>query len=601
MSGFLCIIRTMKKLTGLTASDGIAAGKLFYVSDKPNIYIPSYTIGEKDIPFHKERLKKAMAEAAEDLKQLINHCGENAEDRQLCKDEKDILATHIMMLSDEHFLKEVYSELEKTKKNIEFILKKKIDETAAVLSSAADEYLKERAGDIQDAFEAVFVKLLSSKGRAVSRFENAPKNSIIAAKLIKPSEAVALKNAGAAGIIMEEGGLTGHISIMARSWDIPMLVGVAGCMDFARPDMPVIVDADEGFVLLNPPPAEIKKYREKIDERKIRLKQMLEESGSNSGVVKTLDGVEVSVNANITFPEEVENKFVAASDGIGLFRSEFLFLEDGNIPDEETQFAAYVKVIKAMKNKPVVIRTFDVGADKMIGEQENLGEKNPLLGWRAVRYCLDRTEIFKTQLRALQRAAVFGNVYILVPMISTIAEIEKVKMLLSEAEKECRAKNCEYKKDVQLGIMIEVPSAAAAADLFAPYVDFMSIGTNDLIQYIMAADRENTKVSPLANYFEPAVIRLIKNTIDAERFAKQAPGHFVSMCGEMSSNPEAAFLLLGMGLRHFSMPAGKIYRMKNFFSKVSVKEAVKVYNEICSLASSDEIAKKLSAAIKEIR
>ena len=582
----------MKKLTGLIASDGLAAGPLYCITELPETVILPYKISKNEIIEHKNRLNDAVNAAKDELMQL-------ASNSQNDKTGKDIIDTHIMMLSDSVFLDSVFTEIEKSEMNVEWILKNKIEETANMLKNSGDAYLTERADDIKDAFDSVFTHLLLNRSANNSRFEKVPKGAIIAAKLIKPSEALLVKNAGVAGIIMEEGGVTSHIAIMARAWDIPMLVGVKGCMEFARFNMPAALDADNGFVLFNPPDSEIAQYKKRIEKRNEEVKELLnaEKNYTERLTITTADGIKVSVNANIAFPEEIENKFVTISNGIGLFRSEFLFLEDGKIPCEEKQFAAYKKVVDAMKKKSVVIRTFDVGADKMVGEQENLREKNPLLGWRAVRYCIDRREVFKTQIRAILRAGASGNVYILIPMISNVEEIIEVKKIIKECEAECKAKGQVTAKYVGLGIMIEVPSAAIAADLYAPFIDFMSIGTNDLVQYTMAADRENTKVSPLANYFEPAVLRLIKNVIDAQKFIPDQRGHLVSMCGEMASHEDAAFLLLGMGLRHFSMPGGKILKMQKFMETVCVKDAEMLYENIKHLNSAKEIEEKVREAL----
>ena len=584
----------MKKLTGLSASDGLAAGPLYCITELPETVIPSYTISERDVAVHKNRLIEAVDSAKNELRQLISNTHND-------KTGKDIIDTHIMMLSDSVFLDSVIYELEKSKINVEYILKSKIEETAEMLKNSGDTYLAERACDIRDAFDSVFAHLLLTRPANNVQFEKIPAGSIIAAKLIKSSEALLVKNAGVAGIIMEEGGITSHISIMARAWNIPMLVGVTGCMDFARFNMPAVLDADNGFVLFNPPEAETSEYKTKITKRSEELKTLLaaQKNYAERLSITTRDGVTVSVNANIAFPEEIENQFVTVSNGIGLFRSEFLFLKDGKIPEEDTQFEAYKKVVEAMGKKSVVIRTFDVGADKMIGEQKVLGEKNPLLGWRAVRYCLEHRDIFKTQIRAILRAGAFGNVYILIPMISNAEEIIEVKKIIEECKTECAERGFFAARYVGLGIMIEVPSAAIAADLYAPLIDFMSIGTNDLIQYTMAADRENTKVAPLANYFEPAVLRLIKHVLDSQQFIKDRRGHLVSMCGEMASHEEAVFLLLGMGLRHFSMPAGKILKMQRFMENVNVKKAEKLYESITHLNSAQRIEELVRRAMAD--
>ncbi len=584
----------MKKLNGLIASDGFAEGLIYCVNDAAEHIISAYPIKNEEVEFHKKRLENAVETAKEELGQLISGSQDSG------KTANDILNTHIVMLSDTSFIKSVCSDIETLKLNAEFVLQKKIDETIGLLKASGNKELMLRCDDIKDAFDSVFVHLLSSRTAKINRFEKMPKGAIIVASIIKPSEALSIKNCQAAGIVIKEGGVTSHIAIMARAWDIPMLVGVEQCMDFARSNMPAVIDADKGFVLFNPPASEINIYKEKIEKRNAEIKELLERQKNyiERLAISTKDGVKVSVNANIAFPEERENKFVTISNGIGLFRSEFLFLEDGEIPDEEIQYNEYKKVLESMGKRPVVIRTFDVGADKMIGEQKNLGELNPLLGWRAVRYCLEHQDIFKTQLRAILRAGAFGNAYILIPMISNAEEIAEVKAIIEDCKDECRKKGQPIAENMGIGIMIEVPSAAIAADLYAPLIDFMSIGTNDLIQYTMAADRENIKVAPLANYFEPSVLRLIKHVIDSTKFIKDQRGHLVSMCGEMASHEDAVFLLLGMGLRHFSMPAGKILKIQKFMEDINVKDAEKLYEQIKDLNSAKQIKEKVKEALK---
>ncbi len=587
----------MKKLTGLIASDGMATGQLYCVMDHPELIIPSYKISDKEIPIHQKRFNEAIQKAKDGLAELLSNSNEEN------KTEEDILSTHIMMLNDTDFLNSVLTEIETKKVNVELALKTKLTETIEIIKQANDKYLSARAVDIEDAFDYVFNHLLHTRANNNSRFAKVPKGAIIAAKLIKPSEAMLVKKAGVSGIIMEEGGVTSHIAIMARAWDIPMLVGVKDCIDFSLFGVQAILDADKGCVLLNPSEQDINQAKERIIKREIELKELLanQEKYAKRLSMKTSDGVTVSVNANIAIPEEIENKFVNVSNGIGLFRSEFLFLEDGKIPNEEEQFRAYKKVLEAMGKKYVAIRTFDFGADKMLDEQKNLKEVNPLLGWRAIRYCLDRQDIFKTQIKAILRASCYGHAYLVVPMISTVEEVIKVKKIIEECKEDCKNEGKECPEHINLGIVVEVPSTAITADLYAPYVDFFTIGTNDLIQYTMAADRENTRVSSITNYFEPSVLRLIKNVLEAQKHIKDQTGYLVSMCGEMASHEDAAFLLLGMGLRHFSMPPSKILKMQKFMEKVSVKDAEKLYEEVRNLNSPQLIKEKVQTAINKYK
>lgn len=579
----------MRKITGLIASSGLAFGKVFKLSNREERDIPSYSI--KDVSFERLRLQNALLETQKEMQGLL----EEYEKKNKESDEVNILNTHLAMLYDEDFITQVIKNLEEEKLNVEAILTKKLEEYANILATSPNTYIRERALDIKDAFEGVFDKLLSSREKT-SRFKNVPKNSIIIARDIMPSEALALKETQVKGIIMEEGGLTGHISIIARSWGIPMLVSVPHCMNY-NSGLQAILDAEGGFVIFNPYQKDIEEYEKKIEEKSQKLSDF--EPLFTEGLIKTLDGIPISVSANIAFKDEIDSPSMKIADGIGLFRTEFLFLQDDKIPDENVQYEVYSSVIKAFPNKKVLIRTFDAGSDKMLKEQECLHEKNPLLGWRAIRYCFARPEIFKAQLKAILRSAVFGDVHILIPMVSSLEEIIRLKEILNEAKSELRFKNIQHRDDVPLGIMVEVPSIAIIADLVSQHVDFMSIGTNDLVQYTMAVDRENGKVSSLANYFEPSVLRLIKNTIDSK--AKSANDeYFVSMCGEMASNKEAVFLLLGMGLKSFSMPSWKIYEMKKFISSISLTKAKKIYKKIMSMSSPQLILKCIKDEINTL-
>lgn len=579
----------MRKITGLIASSGLAFGKVFKLSNREERDIPSYSI--KDVSFERLRLQNALLETQKEMQGLL----EEYEKKNKESDEVNILNTHLAMLYDEYFITQVIKNIEEEKLNVEAILTKKLEEYANILATSPNTYIRERALDIKDAFEGVFDKLLSSREKT-SRFKNVPKNSIIIARDIMPSEALALKETQVKGIIMEEGGLTGHISIIARSWGIPMLVSVPHCMNY-NSGLQAILDAEGGFVIFNPYQKDIEEYEKKIEEKSQKLSDF--EPLFSEGLIKTLDGIPISVSANIAFKDEIDSPSMKIADGIGLFRTEFLFLQDDKIPDENVQYEVYSSVIKAFPNKKVLIRTFDAGSDKMLKEQECLHEKNPLLGWRAIRYCFARPEIFKAQLKAILRSAVFGDVHILIPMVSSLEEIIRLKEILNEAKSELRFKNIQHRDDVPLGIMVEVPSIAIIADLVSQHVDFMSIGTNDLVQYTMAVDRENGKVSSLANYFEPSVLRLIKNTIDSK--AKSANDeYFVSMCGEMASNKEAVFLLLGMGLKSFSMPSWKIYEMKKFISSISLTKAKKIYKKIMSMSSPQLILKCIKDEINTL-
>ncbi|MFC1239356.1 phosphoenolpyruvate--protein phosphotransferase [Treponema vincentii] len=578
----------MKKFTGLSVCDGLVACTLVCIPEKVVQTMPAYAITPQNIQNEQERLRIAVQAAQDELRQkLAEYQTADAHSRS---PEQTILETHQTMLADEEFIRSIYTEIETSLTNAEAVLKRKLDEVTAMLTSSGDNYLCERAVDIQDAYEPVFSYLNPRHKQTTSRFAGVPQGSLLAARVFKPSEALEIKKLAPCGIIMEGGGATSHIAIMARAWNIPTLIAVQGLMAEAKSGMYAVLDATKGTLTLEP-------NAETIAQIKSTSSEQIEvtEGERDYTLVYTQDGTPVHLSANIVLTEESALPAVQNTAGIGLFRSEFLFLGTQDIPDEEHQYTAYHTVLERMGSKPVVIRTFDAGADKMLKEQENRLERNALLGWRGIRYCLDRPEIFKHQLRALLRAGCIGNLHILIPMISCKKEITAVRNLIKEIEQECEQNRIPYKKDIPIGIMIEVPSAAIAADLYAPAVDFFSIGTNDLIQYTMAADRENQTVAHLADCFQPAVLRLIRHVIETEPLLHRTGdlrGGFVSMCGEMASDTEAVPLLLGMGLRRFSMAAQKIPEIAQRIESIRISDAEALCKAVSLLGAAEEIRRE---------
>ena len=578
----------MKKFTGLSVCDGLVACHLVCIPENVTQAPPSYAIAAENIHHEQERLQIAVQAAQKELRQALAGC--RTTDAPTKAPEQAILESHQTMLADEEFLRGIYTEIETSLMNAEAVLKRKLDEVIAMLTASKDAYLCERAVDIQDAYEPVFSYLNPQHKQAPSRFAGVQPDSLLAARVFKPSEALEIKKLAPCGIIMEEGGATSHIAIMARAWNIPTLIAVQGLMDSAKSGMYAMLDATNGTLTLEPDAEAIAQ----IKSASIEQIEVTEEKRDYTQVY-TQDGIPVHLSANIALVEESALSAVQNAAGIGLFRSEFLFLGTQDIPDEEHQYIAYRTVLERMGSKPVLIRTFDTGADKMLKEQENLYERNALLGWRGIRYCLDRPEIFKPQLRALLRAGCTGNLHILLPMVSCKKEITAVRNLIKEIEQECEQNRIPYQKDIPVGIMIEVPSAAIAADLYVPAVDFFSIGTNDLIQYTMAADRENQTIAHLADCFQPAVLRLIRHVIEAEPLLRRtgdSRGGFVSMCGEMASDAEAVPLLLGMGLHRFSMAAQKIPEIAQRIESIRLSDAEALCEAVSRLDTAEEIRRE---------
>ena len=505
-----------------------------------------------------------------------------------------------MMLGDPDFIPKIRNDLSRKLLNVEAVMKDAVEESAGVLRATGDSYLAERAVDIEDAFDRVMGHVLQARREGhrgqtqVSPSRFIPPGTILVAKNLKPSEALSIRDSGITGIVLEEGGATSHVAILARSWRIPAVMGVRGIIDETADGEEIILDAEDGVVVLEPGTDLAASYRSRLSGGRPRSESEAELLSIAKAPAKTRDGTLLTLRANIALADEAVSARTQGALGVGLFRSEFFFLGSDVTPDEETQFEAYRRAVEGMKGEPVVIRTLDAGGDKMLGEQADLAEKNPLLGWRAVRYCLDRRDLFRTQLRALLRASHYGDLRIMFPMISSVEELDSALEVLEEAKAECAEAGQAFTRRIKTGIMIEIPAAAVCADLLAKKADFMSIGTNDLIQYTMAVDRENAKVAHLYDCYNPAVLRMIRMTIEAGRKARVD----VSMCGEMAGDPAAVFLLMGMGLRNFSMSPALIGPVKELVRKVSLADAEVLAAAALELSAAREIRKLVQERMK---
>lgn len=591
----------MRKLEGLSASRGVASGPVFCLADEETVSIPRYAIAKDEVDAHWKRFEAALEKARGEITLLKG-------DRS--REQAEILEAHLMMLSDPEFIPSIRNALSANQCNIEAALKDKIDESANVLRSTGDAYLAERAVDIEDAFGRVLGHLLrdgaprqcaaadpsgSNPSAPVARLSRfIPPGTILVARNIKPSEALALKDTGITGIVLEEGGATSHVAILARSWRMPAVMGVRGVLSMLKDGDEIVLDGESGSVILEPTADQIASAKSRMIAERADGAALCGLARNPAEPAVTRDGAVMSLRANIALAREAKEALAAGAEGIGLFRSEFLFLGSDALPDEETQYAAYREAVEAMDGRPVIIRTLDAGGDKMIGEQRDLGEKNPLLGWRAVRFCLDRRDLFRTQLRALLRAGVAGDLRVMFPMISNVEELDAVYEVLDEAKAELAREGATFNPDIKTGVMIEIPSAAVCADLLAKRSDFMSIGTNDLTQYTMAVDRENSRVAHLFDGYNPAVLRLVKATIEAGRQARVD----VSLCGEMAGDPEAVFLLMGLGLRNFSMAPALLAQVKALIRMVSLAEAEELASAAMESASAREIRKMVQGKLK---
>ncbi len=549
---------TMKKFRGISASPGIAIGRIFLYLDE-KLKVPRYDILPDDLENEIDRFKQASSRAVEEIKALQKEATE-----QELGEESRFLDSHILMLSDPEFISRIELNLKNYLKNVEWILYLTVKQVVKKLEAADSPYLRERTVDIHDVAKRVLSHLMFNERISLSDLQN---DVIVVCHDLLPSDTIGMKREKVKGIAMNAGGKTSHTAILARAFQIPAVLGLSDITNHARSGERIIIDGDKGTVILDPDEATLAEYRGLLNEW-YQHEKVLNLQNKLSCVTK--DKKHIHLYANIEVPEEVESVIDHHADGIGLYRSEFLFLQSDGEASEERQFQAYSSVLKAMEGHgSVTIRTLDVGGDKLIPDISSIGEKNPILGWRSVRFCMGRKDIFKTQLRALLRASVFGKLRIMFPMISGADELDAILGVLEEVKEELMKENISFDASIPVGIMIEVPSAAVTSDLLSRKVDFFSIGTNDLIQYTIAVDRGNEKVAYLYEPFHPAVLRMIKMVIDNAK-AADIP---VSLCGELAGEPKAAALLLGLGLENYSMSSTSLPEIKKIIRSITVKEA----------------------------
>ena len=558
-------------INGIGASDGYAIGKIYKYEQ---IKLDVKKIEVNNIVEEVEKLNNAIAQSKKELEIIKEKTRANIDDEHAA-----IFEAHIDILQDPELIGTIKSKIEEEKVNADYALKEVTDMFVTMFEAMDNEYIRERAADIKDVSKRLLMNLLGIKGQDPSAIAE---EVIVVAEDLTPSDTAQLNKSLIQGFVTNIGGRTSHSAIMARTLEIPAIVGTKNAFEKIDNEAVIILDGFTGEIFVNPNEEMIEEYKEKqkaFAEQKSYLLKFKDVA------TKTKDGFHVELAANIGSPEDVEGVLNNGGEGIGLYRTEFLYMGKSDFPTEEEQFEAYKTVLEKMNGKPVVVRTLDIGGDKELSYLKMEHELNPFLGNRAVRLCMNNKDIFKTQLRALLRASIYGNLKIMFPMIAEINEFLSVKEFLLSVKDELVKEGIEISNTFELGIMIEIPAAAILADEFAKEVDFFSIGTNDLIQYTFAADRMNEKVSYLYQPYNPSLIRLIKMVIDAAH----KEGKWVGMCGEMAGEELAVPILLGLGLDEFSMSATSILKSRNLLSMIERSEAIEISEKALKMRSDKDV------------
>lgn len=570
-------------LRGIPASPGIAIGRVF-VLDRERLPLKMVDIDSTRVEAEVDRFKEAVTKTKREFARIQEKIA-----LQLGEEKARIFDAHLMMLEDTMAIDETIDRIRRERKNAEFLFFQNLEKVRNILLTTDDDYLRERAVDLQDVERRV-LRNLAGDGEESLYHTDEP--SIVVAKFLTPSDTAQFDRKKILGFVTDLGGRTSHAAIMARSLEIPAVVGLKEVTQKVCPGDLLIADGIKGVVFINPDGKTLLEYQERQD---IFIQHGRELLTLWDKPATTLDGRTVELQANIELPEEVDAAISHGARGIGLYRTEYLYLARTDLPSEEEQYEAYASIVGRMTPDPVVIRTFDLGGDKLVSGLDMPPEPNPYLGWRAIRICLERQDVFKTQLRAILRASSLGNVRIMFPMISGLSELREVKTVYRDVQKELREQNLPFDENCQIGAMIEIPSAALVADQLAREVDFFSIGTNDLIQYTVAVDRSNEKIAYLFDPFHPAVLRLIQMIITAGH----ENGIWVGLCGEMAGDPLSVWLLLGMELDEFSMSPIALPEAKRLIRSITYQEANKISKEALSLNTAKEISRFMREELEE--
>lgn len=564
-------------LKGVNASEGIGIGKVMLIE-------------EVSLDYEKKQITNTQAEIDRYRKVFDAYCEKTEKQAENIKNtigekEADIILGHLLMLKDPAMSSSIEGNIS-SGCCAEDAVAQVCDMFIGVFSMADDELTKQRASDVEDIKNGLITMLL---GKEEVDIASAPSGTVLVAKDLTPSMTSCIVKENIVGIVTEVGGKTSHSAILARAMEIPAVLSVPNVMETFENGQEIIVDGSHGEVIENPSDGEIAIYREKTIEYKKEKEELKKFIGKET---VTADGIKVELCCNIGKPDDADAVLSKDGEGVGLFRTEFLYMDSSSIPTEEEQFLAYKKTVLKLGDKPLIIRTLDVGGDKDIPYLGLSKEDNPFMGFRAVRYCLHREDVYKPQLRALLRASAFGNIKIMIPLVTCIDEVREVKAMIENIKAELDSENIAYNKDIQVGIMVETPAASLIADLLAEEADFFSIGTNDLTGYTMAVDRGNADVAYLYSAFQPAVLRSIKKIIE------DGKDIMVGMCGEAAADPLLIPLLLAFGLDEFSVSATSVLKTRKIISQWTIDEAKEVANKALTLKTESEVVEYLTSVAK---
>lgn len=560
---------------GIAASPGFGLGRA-YVHRHTVPVLKRRAAG--DVEAEAARFSSALARARQEISDLRDMIA-----GRLGRDEAELWTAQLMMLEDQTVIDDTLDRIRTNRQDAGSAFQEAVGQVIATIEASSNLYLKERVADIRDISGRVVKHIQAGNPSALGKL---PKGSVLISHELSAADTALMSSRSVAGFITETGGKTSHTAIVARSLEIPAVVGIRGILGPASQASQVIVDGTRGVVILDPQPETLESYQ---NEQREYQRHLVELKRLRKTEPVTRDGIRIELSANIELPEEIPSVKAHGARGVGLFRTEFLYLTSSQLPGEEKQYQIYRTTAQKLAPDPVIIRTFDLGGDK-IGGQGYSPESNPFLGWRAIRFCLDRPEIFRAQLRAILRASAHGSVKIMLPMICCLDEVRQAKAMLTSIRQELEASGTPFDRNCQLGVMIETPAAALSADLLAVEVDFFSIGSNDLTQYTLAVDRGNERVAKLYDPFNPAVLQLIRQVIQAGHRA----GIWVGLCGEMGADPLALPLLLGLGIDELSMNAVSVPEIKRVVLRLEAGECRQLAERVMQAATSREARQMLS-------